>query len=131
MVMPTAFLTLALCFAWIDVRWPVPEFLFFASATSLMAMALPGFALHWFVVRRLRLAHAPVWELLGRPNVVYYGSFASGRTVMRFFRHGEFEELDDEPLARVCRLYRVFVSVYSGLFALMLAAFCAIAVRGS
>ncbi len=113
-----------LFFELIDARIPVFESLFALSALTLLLMALPGFALHLTLLRKLRLAHAPTWEMLGKPSVIYYGSLKNGLAMMRFLRHEEYERLGDPSLSSVCRVYRVYTSIYSGMFAAMIVAFC-------
>ena len=113
-----------LLFELIDARIPVFEGVFALSAIGLMLMAVPGFALHLTVLRKLRLGHAPTWEMLGKPSIVYYGSVKNGLAMMRFLRRHEYEELGDPSLSSICRLYRTYTSVYSGMFATMLVAFC-------
>jgi len=130
MQLPVVVSTAILCFELFNARYPLLESTFFASSALLVLMALPGFALHWLVLRRLRSEHTTVWELLGRPNVVCHGSLRGGFAVMRFFRRGEFERIEDRPLVRVCRFYRVYTAIYSGLFALMFASFCVLAWLG-
>ena len=90
----------------------------------LLLMALPGFFLHWVVLRRLRQDHPHTWRLLGEPSLIYHGSVATTRAVLRFFHRREYERLDDPSLASLCGVYRAFTSVYSGLFVVMLASFC-------
>jgi hypothetical protein len=120
-----------LFFELIDARIPVFESVFLLAAIVLLAMAVPGFALHLMVLRRLRLDHSPTWETLGRPSVIYYGSIKNGLAMMRFLRRHEYEALGDPSLTSVCRIYRAYTSVYSGMFATMLVAFClAIATTG-
>jgi len=109
-------LTIALFVAYLDARYLVAERLFMASAFVMLALALPGFFLHWAFLRRLRAAHNATWLSLGKPSVVYYGSRLTGAGVMRFLRDGAYKGLDDPYLDGVCRAYRICVAVYAVAF---------------
>ena len=117
-------ITLILFFEYLDARASVLGSLFVLASAGLLAMALPGFMLHRAVLGRLRENHPHTWRLLGEPSVVYYGSAATTRAVLRFFRRREYESLGDPSLAGLCGIYRLFTSVYSGLFVVMVASFC-------
>lgn len=120
-----------LFFELIDARFPVFETAFVLAACFVLALAPPGFVLHWVVLRRLRTGHQSTWELLGRPTAIYYRSLTSSRAVMRFFRRAEFEALGDPSLSSVCRAYRTYAQIYSGLIAATLITFClALLTRG-
>lgn len=116
--------TLILFFEYWDARFAFGGSVFVLAATALLLMALPGFLLHWAVLRRLREDHPHTWRSLGEPSLVYHGSATTTRAVLRFFHRREYERLDDPSLASLCGAYRTFTSVYSGLFVLMLASFC-------
>jgi len=109
-------LEIALLVAYVDARFYVAERLFVASAFVLLALALPGFFLHWAFLRRLRAEHAETWQSLGRPSLVYYGSRLTGRQVMRFIREGTYKSLGDPYLDSLCRAYRICVAVYAVAF---------------
>ena len=117
-------ITLILFFEYLDAGASVLGSMFVLASVSLLLMALPGFLLHRSVLRRLREDHPNTWRLLGEPSVVYYGSAATTRAVLRFFRRREYEALDDPSLSSLCGFYRTFTSVYSGLFVVMVTTFC-------
>jgi hypothetical protein len=117
-------ITLILFFEYLDAGASMLGSLFLLASASLLLMALPGLLLHRTVLRRLREDHPHTWKLLGEPSIVYYGSAATTRAVLRFFRHREYESLGDPSLASLCGFYRMFTSVYSGLFVVMITSFC-------
>ena len=110
------FLSLLLLIAYIETRFMLAERLFIASAVILVALAFPGFLLHWAFLRRLKAEHADTWRSLGRPSVVYYGSMMTGQRVMRFMRERAYLELGDSYLDGVCRAYRFCVLAYAIAF---------------
>ena len=116
--------TLILFFEYWDARASLLGSIFVLAAATLLLMAVPGFLLHWAVLRHIRENHPYTWRLLGEPSLIYHGSVTTTRAVMKFFRRREYENLGDPSLASLCGVYRAFTSVYSGLFVLMLATFC-------
>ena len=117
-------IALVLFFEYVDARTSVLGSVFVLASSGLLVMALPGFLLHRAVLNRIRDDHPHTWRELGEPSLVYYGSAATTRAVMKFFRCREYESLDDPSLSSLCGFYRTFTSVYSGLFVVMLASFC-------
>jgi hypothetical protein len=106
---------------YLDAHFDLGRSAFYGSAFVLLALAPPGFLLHWAFLRRLREDHGTVWDALGRPTVVYYGSARTGRAVMRFLKNGDYDALGDPPLAGVCRAYRACAAVYTAAFVTMIA----------
>jgi hypothetical protein len=83
----------------------------------LATMGALGFFLYRRFVAELRESHTSIYEALGRPGLVFYGSMRGQRLVHRFVREREYESLDDAGFVRLCRFYRAYVRVYGWLFA--------------
>jgi hypothetical protein len=92
-----------------------------------LAMMVPGFFLYRALVDRLRVRHASIWDELGRPALVFYGSVRGQRRFHDFVRRRRYEALDDAHLVRVARIYRGYVRTYS---VLLVAAIFTLALAG-
>ena len=115
-----SWLTFALVFAYFETRFFVAERLFSGSVLLLLLLSVPGFLLHWAFLRRLRGSHNDTWQSLGRPTVVYYGSYATGTRVMSFIRSRGYARLEDPYLTSLCQAYRLCILVYTAAFVGML-----------
>ena len=86
------------------------------AATAVLMMA-PGFFLYRALIDRLRSRHARVWNDVGRPGLLFYGSLEGQRRFSRFVRHRRYETLDDPRLNRIAGVYRIYVRAYTVTFA--------------
>ena len=112
----SSLLTFGLVLAYFETRFFVAERLFTGSVLILLLLSLPGFLLHWAFLRRLRASHNATWQSLGRPTVIYYGSYVTGTRVMSFIRDRTYATLDDPYLTNVCRWYRFCILAYTAAF---------------
>ena len=80
--------------------------------TVLFTAILVWFALAARLFRLLREDHSEVYESLGSPTLFLNNSIKNNWLSLRFLIAGNFRELGDERVTRLCGFMRIFLVAY-------------------
>jgi hypothetical protein len=81
-----------------------------------LVCAAVSFATMAHLHRLLRERHPAIYDALGRPTLFWNNSIQNGFAMLRFILGGQFREIHDPEVIRLCRFVRVFSYAYWAFF---------------